>query len=170
MTGSGDGEDASREEVSALLVEVEAVERVERPFFGGGCSVVPGEWRLRLVKARGSSAPVGVMEASVGRFLDGSLGATESPADLATMLAQEVGGGMEESRGAREEARREWLRFRICERSFAGERCPECDRGDPSAKNWVGLAGASDALVERKGAARLQRREASRRRMDVGRE
>ena len=134
-TGSGDGEDALREEVLALLVEVEAVERVERPFFGGGCSVVPGEWRLRLVKARGSSAPVGVMEVSGGRFLDGSLGAAESPADLATMLAQEVGGGMKESGGVGEEARRKWFCFRICERSVAGERHPECERGAPSAKN-----------------------------------
>ena len=134
-TGSGDREDASREEVSALLVEVEAAERVERLFFRGGCLVVPGEWRSRLVKAWEPGAPAGVMEVSGGRFLDGSLGGAESPADLATMLAQEVGGGMKESRGVGEEARRKWFHFRICERSFAGEKYPECDRGDPSAKN-----------------------------------
>ena len=49
-TGSGDREDVSREEVLALLVEVEAAERVERPFFRGGCLVVPGEWRSCLAE------------------------------------------------------------------------------------------------------------------------
>ena len=82
MTGSGDGEDSSQEEVSALLVEVEAAERVERPFFRGGCLVVPGEWRSRLAKARESGVPAGVMEVLVGKFLGGSLGAAGSLAHL----------------------------------------------------------------------------------------
>ena len=104
MTGSGGGEDSSREEVSVLLVEVEAAERVERPFFRGGCLVVPGEWRSRLAEARESGEPAGVMEVSVGKFVGRSVGTAGSLADLATRVAQEVGGDMKETGGVRGEA------------------------------------------------------------------
>ena len=93
-----------REEVFALLVEMEAAEWVGRPLFWGGCLVVPGEWRSRLAEARESGEPAGVMEVSVGKFVGRSLGAAGSLADLATRVAQEGGGDMKETGGVGGEA------------------------------------------------------------------
>ena len=66
--------------------------------------VVPGEWRSRLAEARESGEPAGVMEASGGKFVGRSLGAAGSLVDVATRVAQEVGGDMKENGGGRGEA------------------------------------------------------------------